>query len=178
MSRNNVLTKKWMGARLGMSVGSLDTLLSNLAAFGMQPNRYLVGNEFVAESFTEDLLRHVSGLRFVTFRDHSAFCKRLHDELQQEIQLHVEPLFCATSHQLQEDPRLFAAHFDCLTLEPLSARHAVWLYFRKPLNLPPDRCSKLLYVENRGMLKTISDAYSEPDNLSDYERFVEKSRHG
>ncbi len=136
MSRNDFLTKKWMGVRLGMSVGSLETLLSKLDVFGMQASRYLVGSEFVAESLSEELTRHVAGLRFRTFGDHTAFCERLHVELKKEIGLEVQRVFCATSDQLQEYPRRFAAHFDCLTLQPLSTKHSAWLDFRKPLNLP------------------------------------------
>ncbi len=178
MSRNDVLTKKWMGARLGMSVPSLDTLLSQLDVFGMQASRYIVGSEFVAESLSEDLTRHVPGLRFRTFGDHTTFCERLHAELQEAIGLKVESLFCATSGRLEEYRHRFAAHFDCLTLDPLSTKHSAWLDFRKPLNLPPDRCSKLVYVENREVLKPFSAGSGEPDNLSEYERFVESAQHG
>ncbi len=92
--------------------------------------------------------------------------------------MEVERLFCATSDRLQEYPRRFAAHFDCLTLELLSTKHSVWLDFRKPLNLPPDRCSKLVYLENRDMLKPFSAGTGEPDNLSEYERFVESAQRG
>lgn len=178
MSRDDVLTKKWMGARLGMSVDSLDTLLAKLDALGMQASRYLVDSEFVVESLSEDLTRHVPGLRFRLFGDHTAFCERLHVEMQKAIGLDVEPLFCTTSDRLQEYPRRFAAHFDCLTLEPLSTKHSAWLDFRKPLNLPPDRCSKLVYVENRDLLKPFIAGTGEPDNLSEYERLVESAQRG
>lgn len=178
MSRNDLLTKKWMGARLGMSVASLEALLSKLDEFGMQASRYVVGTEFVAESLSEDLTRHVPGLRFRTFGDHTAFCERLHVEVQKAIGLKVDRLFCTTSTRLEDYPRRFAAHFDCLTLEPLSTKHSAWLDFRKPLNLPPDRCSKLLYVENRDVLKSFSAGSGEPENLSEYERFVESAQHG
>jgi hypothetical protein len=177
MSRNDVLTKKWMGTRLGMSVGSLDTLLLKLDVFGMQASRYLVGSEFVAESLSEDLTRYVPGLRFRTFGNHTAFCERLHVELKKEIGLEVDRLFCATADRLGEH-RLFAAHFDCLTLEPLSTRHSAWLDFHKPLNLPQDRCSKLLYVENRDVLRPFSAGSREPDNLGEYEHFLEGAHNG
>ena len=95
-------------------------------------------------------------MRFRTFADHNAFCERLHAEIG-KAGVDVEPLFCATSTKLDEYPRRFAMHFDCLTLEPLSTKHAVWLDFRKPLNLPPDRCSKLLYAEDREQPSTPAD---------------------
>ena len=50
--------------------------------------------------------------------------------------------------------------------------------FIKPLNLPPDRCSKLVYVENREVLKPFSAGTGEPENLSEYERFLESAQHG
>ncbi len=34
----------------------------------------------------------------------------------------------------------------------MSLKHQVWLDFRKPFNLRPDRCSKLFYAENRDIL--------------------------
>jgi hypothetical protein len=178
MSYKAVLTKKWMGARLGMSEASLDALLLKLDAFDMQVDRYRIGSEFVYESLSEDLTRYVPGLRFRTFGDHTAFCERLHAELKKVIGLEVEPLFCATSNRLQEYPRRFAAHFDCLTLEALSTTHSVWLDFRKPLNLPPDRCSKLQYVENREMLRPYVAGTGEPEHLGIYERLVGSAAHG
>jgi hypothetical protein len=69
-------------------------------------------------------------------------------------------------------------HLDCLTVEPVSATHQMWLDFRKPLNLPPDRCSKLLYVENRDLLRPYCAGTQEPEDLGEYERFVELHCHG
>jgi hypothetical protein len=177
MARAEAVTRKWMGARLGMDEASLDALLSRLEAFGMQRGRYEIGNAFVAESLPEDLARYVPGLRFRTFRDHTAFCERLHAELTNSVDLRIKGLFCATSERLREPRRRYAAYFDCLTLEPLSTEHSVWLDFQKPLNLPPDRCSKLFYVENREALRPSSAGTAEPDNLDEYEQFLAGSRH-
>lgn len=175
MVRSDVLTKKWMGARLGLTVAALDRLLAKLDTFGMQRSRYELGSEFAADSLSEDLVRHVPGLRFRTFGDHTAFCERLHAELAKAgVQIdQKDRLFCATSTKMGEDyPRRFAMHFDCLTLEPLSTKHSVWLDFRKPLSLPPDRCSKLFYAENRERLKPFVAGTSEPDDLGPYEQFL------
>jgi hypothetical protein len=174
MTRSDVLPKKWMGAKLGLTVLALERLLAKLDAFGMQRSRYELGAEFIADSLSEDLVRHVPGMRFRTFGDHNAYCERLHTELGKAgIQIEQKDrLFCATSTKLEEYPRRFAMHFDCLTLEPLSTKHSVWLDFRKPLNLPPDRCSKLFYVENREQLKPFVAGTSEPDNLGQYEQFL------
>lgn len=177
MVRSDVLPRKWMGARLGMTVASLDALLAKLDAFGMQRSRYEVGSEFIADSLSEDLVRHVPGLRFRTFGDHTGYCERLHAEAA-KAGAQIDPVFCATSVRLEEYPRRFAMHFDSLTLEPLSTKHSVWLDFRKPLNLPPDRCSKLLYVEDRDRLRPFVAGTSEPDNLGLYEQFLAGGTHG
>lgn len=178
MARSELLTKKWMAARLGMEVDSLEKVLAKLDLFGMQANRYLVGTEFVAESLTDDITRHLPGLQFRTFFDHTDFCQRLHAELYKETGFQVHPLFCETSSRMREPRRRIAAHFDCLTFEPLSTKHSVWLDFRKPLNLPPDRCSKLLYVENRESLTPFIAGSGAPDGLSEYEAFMESVQHG
>ncbi|MGC9260321.1 MAG: hypothetical protein ACP5I8_09655 [Phycisphaerae bacterium] len=167
-----------MGASMGMTVNSLDTLLSHLDDLGMQANLYTAGSEFVRESLSEDLARHVPGMRFRTFGDHQSFCARLHVELKKAINLDVEPLFCATAERLKERPHRFAAYFDCLTLEPLSIRHSVWLDFGKPLNLPPDRCSKLLYVKNPEILRPFLAGTGEPDHLDEYKRPARIAAHG
>src|SRR5580692_3143788 len=42
LQQKNVVPKKWMGARLGMKVASLDELLARLKDIGMRPQRYIV----------------------------------------------------------------------------------------------------------------------------------------
>jgi hypothetical protein len=160
-----------------MDEASLAELLGKLDEFGMQPTRYVVGSEFVAEALSEDLTRYVPKLRFRTFGNHNSFCERLHVELQNAVGIKVTPLFCATSTRLGEYPRRYALYFDCLTLEPLSAGHSAWLDFRKPLNLGPDRCSRLFYVENRDALRTFTAGRAEPDRLEMYEQFLAGGHH-
>jgi hypothetical protein len=172
LQTKRVLTRKWMGAKLGMTEHSLVELLSHLPHFGMRPQRYVPYEGLVSESLPEDLVRNMAGLRFRTFSGHNSFCNRLHGELAATVGLTVEPLFCATSDRFQESPREFASTFDCLTLEPLSVKHQVWLDFHKPLNLGPDRCSKLLYVENRERLAAFCAGTREPEDLNEYERFL------
>lgn len=176
MVRASLLAKKWMGARLGMTAESLDRVLSSLPTFGLLRSRYEVTPELVADSLHDDLLRVVPGLRFRTSGNHSAFCERLHAEIR-KVGVTVEPLFCHTSTRMREYPRLYAMHFDCLTLEPLSTKHSAWLDFRKPLNLPPDRCSRLFYVENRNELRQFAAGTTEPDDLDEYEGFLGGDKH-
>lgn len=179
MARFDLLTKKWMGARLGLTSPALDRLIAKLDVFGMQRSRYEQGSEFIAESLSEDLVRHVPGMRFRTFGDHNAYCRQLHAELSKAgIQIEQKDrLFCATSTRLDDYPRRFAMHFDSLTFEPLSTKHSTWLDFRKPLNLPPDRCSKLLYVQNRQQLRPFVAGTSEPEDLDQYVHYIEAAQH-
>ena len=67
MLRSRLVPRKWMGAQLGMSEESLALVLPKLGEFGMQKGRYEVGEEFVATSLPEDLVRLVPGLGFRAF---------------------------------------------------------------------------------------------------------------
>lgn len=172
LQQQAVVPKKWMGARLGMTVASLDELLARLADIGMRPNRYIVYPDLVAESLSEDIVPNLPGLKFRTFSDHNTFCARLHADLDKVLGIKVQPLFCATSDRIGDDYRKFASHFDCITLDPLSGRHQMWLDFRKPLNLGPDRCSKLLYTENQEVMRPFCAGACEPADLERYELFL------
>jgi hypothetical protein len=186
MVRNAVLTTKWMSARLGMTNDSFSALLSNLDDIGMHASRYLDG-EFIAESFADDLVRHLPRMRLLQFSDNNRFCEILHQELH-KVKSEITPLICATSKQLASSdvladfPVQFASYFDCITCEPLSTRHSLWLDFRgqqkKPLNLPPDRCSKLYYVQNRDALRPHCAGTTEPEDLAKYELFLASVNHG
>jgi len=163
-----------MAARLGMTVRSFDELLSKLVDIGMRPQRYIVYPDLIAESLSEDIVPALPGLKFRTFSDHNSFCERLHAELRQVIGIDVEKLFCATSTVMEDYPRWHANNFDCITLAPISGKHQMWLDFRKPFALAPDRCSKLFYFENRDELRTFCAGTSEPHDLDVYEAFVRR----
>ena len=81
MQQKNLVPKKWMAAWLGMKDSSFEELLARLKTIGMQPQRYIVYPDLIAESLSEDLVSGLSGLRFRTFSDHNSFCERLHAEL-------------------------------------------------------------------------------------------------
>ena len=172
MQQKDVIPKKWMAARLGMVPASLDEVLAGLHGIGMRAPRYVIYADLIATAFSEDIIPNLPGLKFRTFSNHNSFCERLHAELKAVLRLEVRTLFCATSDRMGEDyPRQFASHFDCVTMSPLSLKHQVWLDFRKPMNLPPDRCSKLFYAENRGALHPFAAGTREPD-VSQYEQFL------
>lgn len=178
MQQQRLLPRKWMGVRLGMTAGSLDRLLAHLHEIGLRPQRYVVYPQLVSEALSEDIVPSLRGLRFRTFSDHNSFCERLHAELAPILGAEVERLFCSTSDRLQEYPRQFANNFDCITLAPVSGKHQMWLDFRKPLSLAPDRCSKLLYAENHEALRPYRAGRQEPDDLAAYEQFLAEQQHG
>jgi hypothetical protein len=168
MHQKEVMPKKWMAARLGMTEDSLNKVFKCLPNLQMRPQRYNVYDCLIANSLYDDLAPNLPGLRFVVFSDEGAFCRRLHAELTKTLSIDVQPLFCETSERLGEEPRQFARDFDCITLKPLSAKHQLWLDFRKPLNLPPDRCSKLLYAENQEALRSHCFGKLDPEDLEEY----------
>ena len=177
MQQNRLLPKKWMAARLGMDEDSLDELLTRLAHLGMRPRRYVVYDHLIADSLAQDIALHMPGLQYRAFSDHNSFCARLHAELQNELGLAVQPLFCATAVLMGDCPTQYASHFDCITLAPVSGKHQVWLDFRKPLTLPPDRCSKLFYSEHRDTLRPFCAGTQEPDDLDQYVQFLAGKQH-
>jgi hypothetical protein len=172
LQQKAILPKKWMAASLGTDVSSLEQLLGRLDDIGMRRQRYVVYDDLIDESLPEHIITNLPGLKFRTFSDHNSFCERLHAELKEVVEIEVQPLFCATSDRIGDDPRQFASDFDCITLAPLSGKHQVWLDFRKPLNLAPDRCSKLLYAENRDELHDFCAGTQEPDDLERYLQFL------
>ncbi len=178
MGHQRIVPRKWMAARLGMTTGSLDRLLDRLPEMGLRPQRYIVYPQLISEALSEDIVPALRGLRFRTFSDHNSFCERLHAELNPILGTPVEGLFCATSDCLQDYPRQFANNFDCITLAPVSGRHQMWLDFRKPLTLPPDRCSKLLYAENLDALRPYRAGRQDPDDLELYQHFLAGQGHG
>lgn len=172
MQAKKVVSIKWMAARFGMTTDSFDAVGKKLFELGLRLSRYLLYDQMVAPSLSEDIIPNLPGLRFRTFGDHNSFCLRLHAELKEALDVTIRPLFCSTSDSIQEYPRQFANAFDCLTLQPLSTKHAVWLDFRKPLSLEPDRCSKLFYAQNRETLRPYCAGTSEPADLYTYLNLV------
>lgn len=178
MQQKKVVPRKWMAAQLGMAEQSLGELLNRLDGLELRRARYVVYDDLIADTFSDDLVSNLPGLKYRTFGDHNSFCERLHVELKQTLDIDVKALFCATSERLEDDPKLYASDFDCLTFEPLSGKHQLWLDFRKPLYLGPDRCSKLYYVENRDVLRPYSSGTREPMDIEYYVQLVAGQQHG
>jgi hypothetical protein len=77
---------------------------------------------------------------------------------------------------LGDYPRRYGYYFDCLTCDPLSAAHAVWLDFGKPLNLSPDRCSKLVFIRYAESLEKWVAGTRAPEDLERYEECLAGAR--
>ncbi|MCL4205669.1 MAG: hypothetical protein KJ000_24570 [Pirellulaceae bacterium] len=177
MQEKSVVPKKWMAAQLGTDTASLDELLGRLPDIGMRPQRYVVYADLIDRSLPRDIVSSLPSLEFVTFSNHDSFCKLVHAELRDNLGIQLEPLFCATSKLVQDDPPRYASYFDCLTLDPVCGKHQLWLDFRKPLELAADRCSKLLYAHNREELAPYCAGTREPDDLEWYESFLAGAHH-
>lgn len=161
-----LLTRAYVSARLGMQPESLDKLLLELPRIGLS-KKYEVYQGIVDESLSEDLVSSLKGLRFRTFGNHDSFCELLHEALHEALGLTIQGLFCATADELGEQ-RMYASTWDNITLRPLSVKHSVWLDFKKPLSLAPDRCSKLFFARHYDELKEYLASREEPRDLRLY----------
>jgi len=52
MQQQHVVPKKWMGARLGMTVASFDLLLAHLQDIGLRPQRYIIYPQLISEALS------------------------------------------------------------------------------------------------------------------------------
>lgn len=154
-----LLPRKWAAAELGMIRDSFDLVVAQLAAqgpfltIGQEVSPDLVSKGFVS-SFSS-LFRATANL--TNYSSRSAKCRAVHDAIQQELGIAVTPLLCETSRRLvatTNEPPDCASGFDCISLEPVSQTHQVWLDFAKPMSLPPDVTSKLSFAAYPDQLRT------------------------
>ncbi len=172
LQSQKLLTRSYASARLGMYPKSLDQLLPELPRIGLS-KKYAVYDGIIDESLSEDLVRSLRGLRFRTFGTHDSFCELLHGALQIDLGLTIKALYCATADALGEQ-RMYASTWDNITLQPLSTKHSVWLDFRKPLALAPDRCSKLFFAQHYDELRGYLAGREEPRDLRYYLNFARR----
>jgi len=183
LQARRLLPTKWAAARIGLNPELFAIILDRRMDLPTPLRKeYREYGCLVEEGLAEDLLRALPQLRFRTFSDHESFCERLHAALSQALaiddaEMQAGKLWCATDRALEEVgqgdyPRRFGYHYDCLTCEPLSLAHGVWLDFRKPLNLGPDRCSKITFVRYRDVLANWVAGTRGPDDLDRYEEYV------
>ena len=172
LQSQRLLTRKYAAAGLGMEPDSLDRLLPELPRIGLS-KRYAVYRGITDESVSEDLVRTLPALRFRTFGTHDSFCEVLHGALHEALKLEIRPLFCATAKELSE--QMYASTWDNITLLPLSVKHSLWLDFKKPLALSPDRCSKLFFARHYNELRPHLAGREEPRDLRYYIDFARRS---
>ncbi|HXY36542.1 MAG TPA: hypothetical protein VEI07_20060 [Planctomycetaceae bacterium] len=177
MHRSRVVSAKWMAAELGMTCDSFHEVFARVEELGLRPARYRPYPELISLDFRDDLIPALPSLRFRTFGDNNAYCERLHDDLHETLGIDIQPLWCATSLRVG-DERQYARYFDCLTLEPLSVKHLMWLDFKKPLYLSPDRCSKLFFAKNYDELSPFRAGTAEPPGLDWYQAFLAGNPNG
>jgi hypothetical protein len=183
LQTRRLLPIKWAAARLGMKPTLLTTILGRRMDLPTPlRSEYLEYDCLIEEGLAEDFVRALPQFRFRTFSDHESFCERLHVAVGQSLaipdaEINEGKLWCATDQALSEVglgdyPPRYGYHFDCLTCEQLSGAHAMWLDFRKPLALGPDRCSKLVFVRHRQELQAWIAGTRAPDDLEKYEEYV------
>jgi hypothetical protein len=167
LSDNRLEPIRWAAARMGMQPESLAEILPLLPKAGLR-RKYDLYAGVIDKTLSDDLVRSLRGLRFRTFGTHNSYCTTLHAALQDATGVAIEPWYCATSVDLEDYPRKFASTIDSITLKGLSVMHSVWLDLGKPIRLPPDRCSKLFYAENRAEMKDMIAGTGEPEDINDY----------
>ncbi len=92
----------------------------------------------------ENLVRFFPGLEKNVYGSQPDFCKALHQEIRNEYDLDVDPVFCETSELIDESPE-YAYEYDALTSKPVSIKYQLWMDLGKPISLKPDACSILTY---------------------------------
>ena len=184
LQARRLLPVKWAAARVGMTSALLGEILDRRLDLPTPIRQdYLEYGCLMPEGLSEVLIGALPALRFRTFYDHETFCEHLHNAIRlalnmPQAQFDQGKLWCATDSMLAaagdgDYPRRYGYHFDCLTCEPLSAAHAIWLDFKKPLSLSPDRCSKLQFVRYRDELEDWVAGTRIPDDLERYEAVAE-----
>lgn len=173
LQSQNLLTRADASASLGMRPESLDELLPQLPRIGLS-KKYEVYPGIIDSSLSDDLVSSLKGIRFRTFGDHDSFCELSHRAIHEALGLTIKGLFCATADELGEQ-RIYASTWDNITLKPLSMRHGVWLDFKKPLSLAPDRCSKLFLARHYEELKDHLAGREAPRDLRFYFDFDRRS---
>jgi hypothetical protein len=165
------LPMKWAAVQFGMTDELLIEVLSKLPK--ESPRNHRIWEGLVIGDLKRDFFELLPDMKHKLFRNHHALCQRLHESIANTLQVHVQgrELFCETS-EIMGKP-IFANDFDSVTLKALSLPHQLWLNFGKPLNLPPDRVSKLFYVQNREELRRYLMTSREPEGLEEYEAHIQ-----
>jgi hypothetical protein len=165
----SALPVKWAAVQFGMTEESLRTILTRFPTDSPRNHRSWEG--LVIGDLKHDFLEILPGMKHKLFANYDGFCRRLHASILEAenvfgARISVQELICETSKAMGSP--LFAHDFDAITLKPLSLPHQLWLNFGKPLNLSPDRVSKLFYVQYQKELQPYLMTSREPDGLETY----------
>ena len=150
LAANKAETPKWLAASLGMTTESFLSVLNQREALGIIRNP-LFSDCVIDINFREVLKDSIRESKFRSFASHSGFCKWLHSRLGERLNRQIQPLLVADSRYPDESD--FAYSFDCITKAPLGLREQIWLNFKKPISLSPDKCAKDVYFHFKRYLK-------------------------
>ncbi len=151
LQNEKLLPVKWAGAKLGMTRESFQDLAERLIDEHLLD--WDADRQVIRKDDVEGIRDNFESLKHRLFGDHRNYCEVLHEAIQSEFGISVDPLYCKTSEFLDEDPSLYAKGFDSLTDEPVSAKYENWLQTGKPMHLRPDVCSTLTLVEHESLLE-------------------------
>lgn len=165
LAQNGLISWKWAAAYLGLTTDTMRTVVDRLDGNGVPVQlRSSVSDQLVRQREAALLFRAFPSLRSRNFSDHSRMCRALHEAIEADLGIHVEPVTCVTSAILDPEPDIAAA-FDAITFEPVGLRYQVWLETKKPVNLRPDVCSLKFYAQNEADLQAHVVRGAEPEQI-------------
>jgi hypothetical protein len=163
--QNSLISQKWAAVYLGMESETFRTVVNRLETDGVPTQTgSSVSDQVVRQREAAQLFKAFPSLRNKIFSDHSRMCRALHDAIQKELKIKVDPVLCVTSSVLDSEPDVAAA-FDAITGDPVGLRYQVWLETKKPVSLRPDVCSLLFYARNTAELRGHVMKGSEPESI-------------
>lgn len=146
-----LLPARWAEVRIGMAHDSFEEMTQVIEDRGLAEG-FRTDAGLVPEAIDRLLIQILPPLQGRIFSDHDNFCRRLHEAIESEWGLRIEPSHCVTAVALKEPDYSYA--FCMLTDQPVGVRYRVWLDLGKPMNLPPDTCSYLAYSQNQVLLES------------------------
>lgn len=151
LQKKGFLPVRWATAKLGMTLESFRELGDELIQRHLLD--WSVDKPLIREDDVHDIRDNFESLRLTVFESHQSFCSALHDAVDEQFGLEIEPLYCATSESFGEDPLAYAHGFDSLTDEPVSLQYEHLLKTNKPMHLRPDTCSRRTLEQHRNLLE-------------------------
>lgn len=161
-----LLSPRSAAARIGTDTSSLRRVVGYAKSLGVPPESIGEIGAGVRADFIDRLIRLFPPLANTIFGDHTQYCRTLHKALLEE-HVKVEPAIDrsskAVANQEKGEEEDCAYHYDIVTLEPLGLRFQVWLDFKKPMDLEPDKTSAATYLQNIALLEPFVPGYARPE---------------